>query len=68
MERGNFIYKYPLFLCKMILEEVLPHPHREEIYINHIVTPHNEVKESDKNVINQILLTEVARESIEISN
>jgi hypothetical protein len=52
----------------MILEEVLPHPRREDIYINHIVTPHNEVKDSDKNIVNRILLTEVARESIEIRN
>ena len=52
----------------MILEEVLPHPHREDIYIGHIVTPHNEIKESDKIMINRILLTEVASESIEIRN
>jgi hypothetical protein len=52
----------------MILEEVLPHPLRDDLYINQIVTPHNEVKESDKNIINGILLKEVARESIEILN
>jgi len=52
----------------MILEEVLPHPSRDEIYINQIVTPYNEVKESDKIIINRILLKEVARESIEIAN
>jgi hypothetical protein len=52
----------------MILEEVLPHPLRDELYINQIVTPHNEVQESDKIIINRILLKEVARESIEIAN
>lgn len=48
----------------MILEEVLPHPLRDEIYINQIVTPYNEVKESDKIIINRILLKEVAREQL----
>jgi hypothetical protein len=52
----------------MILEEVLPHPLRDELYINKIVTPHNEVKESDKIIINRILLKEVARESIKVTN
>ncbi|MFX1278050.1 MAG: hypothetical protein ACFFCI_22470 [Promethearchaeota archaeon] len=52
----------------MILEEVLGHPTRDDIYINQIITPHNEVRESDKNIINRILLKEVARESIEIAN
>ncbi|MFX0030262.1 MAG: hypothetical protein ACFE8B_13710 [Candidatus Hermodarchaeota archaeon] len=52
----------------MILEEVLSHPTREDIYINQIITPHTEVRESDKIIINRILLKEVARESIEISN
>ena len=65
---GNFINQYQFFLVKMILEEVLPHPSRDELYINQIVTPHNEVKESDKIIINRILLMEVARESIEIVN
>ncbi|MFW9880338.1 MAG: hypothetical protein ACFFG0_45265 [Candidatus Thorarchaeota archaeon] len=48
----------------MILEEVLPHPMRDDIFINQIVTPHTEVKESDKNIINRILLKEVARERL----
>ena len=52
----------------MILEEVLPHPSQEHLYINQIVTSHDEVKESDKNIINRILLKEVARRSIEIVN
>jgi hypothetical protein len=51
-----------------MLEEVLPHHFREDIYINQIVTSHDEVKESDKILINLILLKEVARESIEIVN
>ncbi|MFX1454939.1 MAG: hypothetical protein ACFFDB_06150 [Promethearchaeota archaeon] len=51
-----------------MLEEVLPHPTRPDIYINQIVTPFDEVKESDKIIINRILLREVARESIEIPN
>ena len=52
----------------MILEEVLSHPTRDDIYINQIITPHTEVRESDKTIINRILLKEVARESIEIAN
>ena len=52
----------------MLLEEVLSHPTRDDIYINQIITPHSEVRESDKNVINRILLKEVARESIEMTN
>ncbi len=45
----------------MYLEQVLPHPHRDDIYINEIITPHNEVKESDKKIVNRILLREVAK-------
>ena len=52
----------------MKLEEVMPHPTNPSLYINRIVTPHDEVKESDKIIINRILLKEVARESIEIVN
>ncbi|MFX1326204.1 MAG: hypothetical protein ACFE8N_14735 [Promethearchaeota archaeon] len=52
----------------MTLEQVLSHPTRDDIYINQIITPHNEVKESDKIIINRILLKEVAREGIEITN
>jgi hypothetical protein len=51
-----------------MLEEVLPHRFRDDIYINQIVTLHEDVKESDKIIINRILLREVARESIEIVN
>ena len=53
----------------MILEQVMPHPTRPEIYINEIITPHNEVKETDKIIINRILLIEVAkRRSLKIDN
>jgi len=51
-----------------MLEEVLSHPSREDIYINQIITSCDEVKESEKTIINRILLKEVARESIEIVN
>jgi hypothetical protein len=51
-----------------MLEEVLSHPFREDIYINQIVTSYDEVKESEKIIINRILLREVAREIIEIMN
>lgn len=53
-------------LCKMILEEVRSHPFRDDIYINQIVTTHNDVKESEKIIINRILLKEIVREGIEI--
>jgi len=53
----------------MILEQVMPHPTRPEIYINEVITPHDEVKESDKKEVNRILLREVAkRKSIKISH
>ncbi len=51
-----------------MLEEVLTHPYREDIYINQIVTSYEDVRESEKIIINRILLKEVARESIEIMN
>ena len=51
-----------------MLEEVKPHPFKDEIYINQIITPYEEVKESEKIIINRILLKEVARESIELTN
>jgi hypothetical protein len=51
-----------------MLEEVLPHPLKDDIYINQIVTSQDEVKESEKIIINRILLREVGRESIEIMN
>jgi len=51
----------------MILEEVLPHPTKIEIYINQIVTPHDLIKESDKKMVNNILLKEIARKNIKVS-
>jgi len=51
----------------MLLEQVLPHPHRDDIYINEIITPHNEVTRSDKQMINRLLLKEVARRGVEIT-
>ena len=52
----------------MILEQVMPHPTRPEIYINEVITPHDEVKESDKMEVNRILLEEVAkRKSLKIA-
>ncbi|MFX1572454.1 MAG: hypothetical protein ACFFB0_06870 [Promethearchaeota archaeon] len=45
----------------MMLEQVMPHPSRPELYINEVITPHNEVKESDKMEVNRILLEEVAK-------
>ncbi len=44
----------------MILEEVECHPHREDIYINNVITPHDFIKEQDKKIINRILLKEIA--------
>jgi hypothetical protein len=50
----------------MILEQVLPHPYRDDIYINEIITPHNKVTESDKQMVNHLLLKEVARREVEV--
>lgn len=50
---------------KMILEEVRPHPSRDDIYVNVIVTPFNEITFGDKNFVNLLLLKEVARNEIE---
>ncbi len=52
----------------MILEQVMPHSHRDDIYINEIITPHNEITQSDKQMVNRILLKEVARKEAEMSN
>ncbi|KKK43692.1 MAG: hypothetical protein Lokiarch_24790 [Candidatus Lokiarchaeum sp. GC14_75] len=51
----------------MLLEEVLPHPTKQEIYINQIVTPHDLIGENDKKMVNNILLKEVAREGIKVA-
>ncbi|UCD01939.1 MAG: hypothetical protein JSV23_02660 [Promethearchaeota archaeon] len=45
----------------MILEQVMPHPHRDDIYINEIIAAHNEVTQSDKQMVNRILLKEFDR-------
>ncbi|MFX1312662.1 MAG: hypothetical protein ACFFHD_08635 [Promethearchaeota archaeon] len=46
----------------------MAHPHRDDIFINEVLTPHNEIKESDKMEVNRILLVEVAnRKSIKIT-
>lgn len=50
---------------KMILEEVRSHPYRDDIYINQIITPYNEIEVDDKNIVNQLLLKEVARRGLE---
>lgn len=50
---------------KMILEEVRPHPYRDDIYINQIITPYNEIEVDDKNFVNHLLLKEVARRGLE---
>jgi len=67
---GNFIY-LNLFLrnkIKMILEEVIPHPHRSEIYINEVITPHDQITERDKNMVNNILIKEIARKGVVLHN
>lgn len=52
----------------MYLEQVLPHPHRDDIYINEIITPHSKITQSDKQMVNRILLKEVARKKVEVVN
>ncbi|MFX1567632.1 MAG: hypothetical protein ACFFCV_04600 [Promethearchaeota archaeon] len=51
----------------MHLVKVLPHPDRDDIYINEIITPHDMVTQSDKRLVNRILLKEVARNEVNIS-
>ena len=50
----------------MILEEVPPHPFRDDIYINSVITPHDEVKNSDKMMVKRILLKEVAIKELKV--
>ena len=45
----------------MKLEKVRNHEFREDLYMNKIVTPSNEVNQEDKASINEILLKEVLR-------
>ena len=51
----------------MLLEQVLPHPRRDDIYINEIITPHKKVTQNDKQMIIRLLLKEVARRGVEIT-
>jgi hypothetical protein len=51
----------------MRLEQVLPHPYRDDLYINEIITPHNQVSQSDKHMVNRLLLKEIARRGLEVS-
>ena len=44
----------------MILEQVLPHQYRDDIYIDHVVISFDKVKEADKIIINRMLLREIA--------
>ena len=68
MKNRKFYISQIFHKFKMILEEVMPHPNREDIYINQIVTPHNQIKDSDKSFVNRILLKEFARKRAEISH
>ncbi|MFX1366443.1 MAG: hypothetical protein ACFFCE_07175 [Promethearchaeota archaeon] len=45
----------------------MPHPIRDDIYINQIVTPHNQIKEGDKILVNRILIKEFARRTVEVA-
>ncbi len=44
----------------MILEQVLPHRWRDDIYIDQVIVPHEKVTEFDKIIINRMLLREIA--------
>ena len=67
MRNKKFYISLFFSLIKMRLEQVMPHPHRDDIYINEIITHHNDVPQSDKQMVNRILLREVAIKGIEIS-
>ena len=49
----------------MILEEVECHPYRDDIFLNNVITPHDLIKEKDKQIINRILLRELVLEELE---
>lgn len=51
----------------MILEKVAPHPYRDDIYLNEIITPFSEIKESEKIEVNHILFEEVPKLAIGIN-
>ena len=50
----------------MILEEVAPCPNRPDIYINTVITPYDEVKNSDKMMVKRILMQEVATKELKV--
>jgi hypothetical protein len=50
----------------MILEEVVPHPFRVNIYINSVITPCNKVKKSDALMVKRILMTEIVQQDIKL--
>ncbi len=43
----------------MLLERVLPHPDREEIYLDYDITPPEEISQEEKRTIKKILLKEI---------
>ena len=49
----------------MILEEVEPHPYRNDLFIDRIITPHSLVREEDKRIVNRILIKEFTLEKLE---
>lgn len=66
--KNRKFYIYPhASLIKMILEEVRPHPYRDDIYINVVITPYNDITISAKKLVNQILIKEVARNGLKIA-
>ena len=67
MRNRKFYMSLFFHIIKMHLVKVLPHPDRDDIYINEIITPHNLVTQSDKQLVNRILLKEVARKEVNIS-
>lgn len=43
-------------------EKVIRHGNREDMYIYKVLTPHDKIEPSDKNILKNILLEEVAKE------
>jgi len=43
----------------MLLERVLPHPEREEVYLDYDITPPEEISDEEKRTIKRILLKEI---------
>jgi len=44
----------------MLLEMVQNHQTRDDIYINHVITPHEKVEEQDKRMIRRVLIKELS--------